>query len=94
MTARSELPSQSEGQCTSTVISRSGNTLKMHFVCQTPPSTGEGTYIFSGDNAYTMKMVMTTTRQVKPESMTMDGQGRWLSARCGAVKPVKPSPRS
>lgn len=90
MAARSELPSQSEGQCTSTVTSRSGNTLKMRFVCQNPPSTGEGTYTFSGDTAYTMKMVMTTTRQGKPESMTMDGQGRWLSASCGAVKPVKP----
>ena len=90
MAARSELPSQSEGQCTSTVTSRSGNTLKMRFVCQNPPSTGEGTYTFSGDTAYTMKMVMTTTRKGKPESMTLDGQGRWLAASCGAVKPIKP----
>jgi hypothetical protein len=90
MAARSELPSQSEGQCTSTVTSRSGNTLKMRFVCQNPPSTGEGTYTFSGDTAYTMKMVMTTTRQGKPESMTMDGQGKWLAAGCGAVKPIQP----
>jgi hypothetical protein len=90
MAARSELPSQSEGQCTSTVTSRSGNTLKMRFVCQNPPSTGEGTYTFSGDTAYTMKMVMTTTRQGKPESMTMDGQGKWLAAGCGSVKPIQP----
>ncbi len=90
MAARSELPSQSEGQCTSTVTSRSGNTLKMRFVCQNPPSTGEGTYTFSGDTAYTMKMVMTTTRQGKPESMTLDGQGKWLAAGCGAVKPIQP----
>jgi len=90
MAARSELPSQSEGQCTSTVTSRSGNTLKMRWVCQNPPSTGEGTYTFSGDTAYTMKMAMTTTRQGKPETMTMDGQGRWLAADCGAVKPLKP----
>ncbi len=90
MAARSELPSQSEGQCTSKVTSRSGNTLKMAFTCQNPPSSGEGTYTFSGDTAYTMKMVMTTTRQGKPESMTMDGQGKWLSADCGAVKPVQP----
>lgn len=90
MAARSELPSQSEGQCTSTVTSRGGNILKMRFVCQNPPSTGEGTYTFSGDTAYTMKMVMTTTRQGKPETMTMDGQGRWLAASCGAIKPIKP----
>lgn len=90
MAARSELPSQNEGQCTSTVTSRSGNTMKMRFTCQNPPSSGEGTYTFSGDTAYSMKMVVNTTRQGKPESMTMDGQGRWLSADCGAVKPLKP----
>lgn len=90
MAARNEMPSQQEGQCTSTVTSRSGNTLKMAFTCQNPPSSGEGTYTFSGDTAYTMKMVMNTTRKGKPESMTMDGQGKWLSASCGAVKPLKP----
>lgn len=90
MAARSELPSQSEGQCTSKVTSRSGNTLKMAFTCQNPPSSGEGTYTFSGDTAYTMKMVTTTTRQGKPESMTMDGLGKWLSADCGTVKPIQP----
>lgn len=90
MAARSEMPSQHEGQCTSTVTSRSGNTLKMAFTCQNPPSSGEGTYTFNGDTAYTMKMVVNTTRQGKPESMTMDGQGRWLAASCGSVKPVQP----
>lgn len=90
MAARSEMPSQQEGQCTSTVTSRSGNTLKMAFTCQNPPSSGEGTYTFNGDTAYTMKMVVNTTRKGKPESMTLDGQGKWLSADCGAVKPLKP----
>lgn len=90
MAARSELPSQQEGQCTSTVPARSGNTLKMAFTCQNPPSSGEGTYTFNGDTAYSMKMVVNTTRKGKPESMTMDGQGKWLSADCGTVKPLKP----
>jgi len=89
MAARSEMPSQNEGECTSTVTSRSGNTLKMKYVCKNPPSNGEGTYTFSGDTAYTMKMVMNTTRQGKPETMTMDGQGKWLAADCGSVKPIK-----
>lgn len=89
MAARNEMPSQTEGDCTSTVTARSGNTMKMSYVCKTPPSTGEGTYTFSGDTAYTMKMVMNTTRKGKPETMTMDGQGKWLASDCGAVKPVK-----
>lgn len=88
MAARSEMPSQNEGECTSTVTSRSGNTLKMSVVCKNPPSTGEGTYTFSGDTAYTMKMVMNTTRKGKPETMTMEGQGKWLAADCGSVKPM------
>jgi hypothetical protein len=89
MAARSEMPSQNEGDCTTTVTARSGNSLKMSYVCKNPPSTGEGTYTFSGDTAYTMKMVMNTTRQGKPETMTMDGKGKWLSSDCGAIKPIK-----
>lgn len=89
MAARSEMPSQTDGDCTSTVTPRSGNTMKMSVACKNPPSTGEGTYTFSGDTAYTMKMVMKTTRQGKPETMTMDGQGKWLSSDCGAIKPIK-----
>ena len=38
--------------------------------------------------AYRSKMTMTSTRQGKPEKMDMDGQGKWLSADCGSVKPL------
>lgn len=89
MAARSELPSQTEGDCTTTITSRSGNTLKSSFACKNPPTTGEGTYTFNGDKAYTMKMAMQTTRNGKPQSMTMEGQGKWLSADCGSVKPIQ-----
>jgi hypothetical protein len=43
---------------------------------------------FSGDTAYTMKMNTTTTVKGKPEKMTMDASGKWLSADCGAIKPI------
>ncbi|MCB4362391.1 DUF3617 domain-containing protein [Hydrogenophaga taeniospiralis] len=88
MAARQELPSQTEGDCTTTIHSRSASALKMSYVCKNPPSSGEGTYTFSGDTAYTMKMVMNTTRQGKPTSMTMEGQGKWLSTDCGSIKPM------
>jgi len=90
MAARGDMPTQTEGDCTTTITSRSGNTLKMNFACKNPPATGEGSYTFQGDTAYTMKMAMKTTRAGKTESMTMDGQGKWLSADCGKVKPLKP----
>lgn len=89
MAAKSELPSHTEGDCTSTITSRSGNTLKSKFACKNPPTTGEGTYTFSGDKAFASKMVMQSVRNGKPETMTMEGQGKWLSADCGAVKPIQ-----
>jgi Protein of unknown function (DUF3617) len=89
MAAKQEMPVQTEGDCTTTVTSRSANVVKMNFVCKNPPSSGEGTYTFQGDSAYTMKMLMKTTHQGKPQNVTMDGQGKWLSANCGNVKPMK-----
>jgi hypothetical protein len=89
MAAKQDMPMQNEGDCTSTVTSRSASALKMSIVCKNPPSTGEGTYTFSGDTAYTMKMVMNTTHKGKPQTMTLDGQGKWVAAACGAIKPLK-----
>jgi hypothetical protein len=89
MAAKQDMPVQTEGECTTTVTSRSASALKMNFVCKNPPSTGEGTYTFSGDTAYTMKMVMNTKHKGKPQTTTMDGQGKWVAAACGAVKPSK-----
>lgn len=89
MAAKQDLPVQTEGECTTTVTSRSANVVKMNFVCKNPPSTGEGTYTFQGDSAYTMKMLMKTTHQGKPQNVTLDGQGKWVAANCGNVKPLK-----
>jgi hypothetical protein len=94
MAARNDMPQQTEGDCTTTITSRSGSTLKMKFVCTKPPSSGEGTYTFKGDTAYTMQMTMSSQHQGKPQNMTMDGQGKWLSADCGAIKPMTaPAPK-
>lgn len=90
MAARNDMPSQTEGDCTTTITARSGNILKMSFACKNPPTKGEGTYTFSGDTAYAMKMVMTSTEGGKPQTTTMEGQGKWLSADCGKIKPIKP----
>ncbi|MDO9433808.1 DUF3617 domain-containing protein [Hydrogenophaga sp.] len=89
MAAKQDLPVQEKGNCTNTVTSRSGNVTKMKFVCTNPPSSGEGTYTFNGDTAYTMKMQMTSTQQGKPQNMSLDGSGKWLAASCGNVKPMK-----
>lgn len=89
MAERSEIPAQ-QGDCKTTQQSRSGNTLKVAFTCTNPPSSGEGQYTFTGAEAYTMKMAVTTTVQGKPQKMNMEGSGKWLGADCGNVKPVAP----
>lgn len=88
MAARQEMPTQTEGDCKTSITSRSANTMKMNFVCQNPPSSGEGTYTFNGDTAYTMKMVMQSVQNGKPQNVTIDGQGKWLSKDCGTIKPM------
>lgn len=90
MVERNQMPSQQRGDCKSTVQPRVGNTTKMSFTCTNPPSTGEGTYTMNGSDAYTMKMVVNTTVQGRPETMNMEGSGRWLGADCGDVKPIRP----
>lgn len=89
MAAKQQMPTQTEGECTTTVTSRSASAMKLNFVCKNPPSSGEGTYTFSGDTAYTMKMVMKSMQDGKPHNMTIDGQGKWLSQDCGNIKPIQ-----
>lgn len=90
MAERNEMPQQQQGDCKTTQSPRSGNTVKISYVCTQPPSSGEGVMTFNGDTAYTMKMNTTTTVKGKSEKMTMDAAGKWLSADCGNIKPIAP----
>ncbi|MDP1740646.1 DUF3617 domain-containing protein [Polaromonas sp.] len=87
MIDRNELPAQ-QGDCKTSTSPRSGNTMKMSFVCTQPPSSGEGTVTYVSPEAYSMKMVMKSNVQGKPETMTMDGGGKWIASDCGTVKPI------
>jgi len=77
-----------EGDCKASPSPRTGNTMKMSFTCTKPPTTGEGQVTFVSAEAYTSKMVVKTQAGGRPEQITMDGQGKWLSAECGAIKPM------
>ena len=89
MAERNDVPMQ-EG-CTMTKQQRSGNTMKMAYTCSRPPSSGEGEFTFMGGEAYKSHMVVTTSAKGKPETMEMDGAGKWLGADCGSVKPITPA---
>ena len=86
MVERNEVPMQ-EG-CRMTKQQRSGNTFRMAYACTNPPSSGEGEFSYQGSEAYTSRMTVKTTVDGKTETMTMQGQGRWLKADCGNLKPA------
>jgi Protein of unknown function (DUF3617) len=88
MVARNEPPAQ-QGDCKQESMQRSGNTTKFKFTCSKPPSTGEGEYTLHNPGSYTMKLKTVTQTKGKPETMTMEAQGKWLSNDCGNLKPVK-----
>lgn len=85
MAERNDVPMQ-EG-CTVTKQQRSGNTMKMAYNCTKPPSSGEGEFTFMGSEAYKSHMVVNSNAKGKPETLEMDGTGKWLGADCGSVKP-------
>jgi hypothetical protein len=87
MAERNEVPSQ-KGDCKTTTSPRAGNSVKMAFTCANPPSTGEGELTFISPEAFTMKMQVTSAASGVPEKTNMEQSGRWLSADCGAVKPI------
>ncbi|WP_310383101.1 DUF3617 domain-containing protein [Roseateles sp.] len=77
-----------EGDCKSTYAARVGNTMKMAFTCSKPPSSGEGQVEFVSPQGYKSRMTITSSAAGRSEKMDMDSQGKWLSAECGAVKPI------
>ena len=78
------------GDCRTTRQQRSGNTLTMAFTCNNPPSSGETQVTFSGNEAYSSRTTITTKSNGQPETMTVEGTGKWLGADCGSVKPIQP----
>lgn len=86
MVERNEVTTQ-EGDCKATNAPRVGNTMKLSFVCTQPPTSGEGQMTFTSPEAYASKMTVKSARKGNSETMTMDMQGKWLSAECGAIKP-------
>lgn len=90
MAARRELPTGQQGQCSST-STPTANGMNVSFTCANPPSSGNGQVTLAGDSAFATTMNVTSSARGKPETMTVDGSGRWLSADCGARTPARPS---
>ncbi|RZA11664.1 MAG: DUF3617 domain-containing protein [Lysobacteraceae bacterium] len=87
MVERDSIPTQ-QGNCKSTQSPRAGNTIKVNFSCTSPASSGDGTVTFLSPTAYTSKMNIRSTQGGKTETLAVDSSGKWVSADCGAIKPV------
>jgi hypothetical protein len=89
--ARDEFPAARDG-CTQKA-ERSGDTWTMTVQCPArdgqPASSGRGTVTLQGSTGYAGDFTMDRRVDGKPEQMTMKTRGRWISADCGSVKPIR-----
>ena len=88
MIERSQMPEQTQGDCTSTTSNKTNTSMTFRFTCVSPPSSGEEHYTFMGDSAYSMKMKINSPQQGKPVVTTMDSSGKWLGGGCGSTTPT------
>jgi len=91
MVERKEMPTN-RGECKTTKQSMSGSTMNVAFTCVNPPSSGEGQFTFNSPESYNMKMTVNTQVQGRPETMNMEGSGKWLGSDCGDIKPPRTKP--
>ena len=91
MAARDEF-NPGDSRCKSSSFTRSGNTVRFKFSCDTErgPSSGEGEYTLVSDTETRSKMFVNTMHEGKPMRMDMKSSGRWLGASCGDLKPIAP----
>jgi Protein of unknown function (DUF3617) len=79
---------QGQQGCQITSTSRSGSTWRWSGHCKQPPGSLEGSTSLQGDTAYRSEVKMKTERNGKAHVMTSTVDARWVSADCGAVKPI------
>ena len=87
--ARQSVPMEQRPDCKYDQ-SRSGATMNIKYVCAKPPSQGDIEITTLGPERYTMKM--RGTGGAKATKIAMQGEGQWLGADCGSVKPVPRPP--
>lgn len=87
---RNMAPVTHHGNCTQDV-KRSGSTIQTHFGCTDPASEGDATVTLRGNEGFTNDVTVRHQRQGKTEVTKVSGEGRWLGADCGDVKPMQSS---
>lgn len=89
MAARDDMP-QNDSNCKQTSKERSGNTVRVKFVCTGKEATsGESEYTMLSDKQHKGRTIVNSTVNGKPQRMEMEHTGKWLGADCGDLKPRK-----
>ncbi|MCC7703208.1 DUF3617 domain-containing protein [Janthinobacterium sp. GW460P] len=83
MAARKQIPTGQPGDCTSKNKDIAGG-MQVSFTCANPKSSGEGKVMFSGDQAFSMQLAVTTSARGTPEQVNVTSNGKWLGATCPA----------
>lgn len=83
MAARKQIPTGQPGDCTSKNKDIAGG-MQVSFTCANPKSSGEGKVLFTGDQAFSMQLAVTTSARGTPEQVNVTSNGKWLGASCPA----------
>ena len=84
----------SNGHCSRTNVSTSGNTTKFDFACESAHSaiTGHGVFTAMGDSAFAVSSTADTVSSKMTMHVQSDIAGKYISSDCGDVKPVVAPP--
>ncbi|MDN2678417.1 DUF3617 domain-containing protein [Janthinobacterium sp. SUN033] len=83
MAARKQIPTGQPGDCKSKNTDIAGG-MQVSFTCANPKSSGEGKVMFTGDQAFSMQLAVTTSARGAPEQVNVTSSGKWLGASCPA----------
>ena len=81
MAARRQIPTGQPGDCKSKNTDIAGG-MHVSFACANPKSSGEGKVMFTGDQAFSMQLAVTTSARGTPEQVNVASSGKWLGASC------------
>ncbi|GAA6142893.1 DUF3617 domain-containing protein [Hydrogenophaga sp. 5NK40-0174] len=86
---KQDVPMPTKGDCTTEIKSKTKTSMKMHFECTNPASSGDAEYSFPNDKSY--KGVITTTQQLEGQARNtrIDSSGQWLGESCEGVAAFK-----
>jgi Protein of unknown function (DUF3617) len=79
-------------RCKTDITSRSATAWKWRSVCTQPEFEMDGEALFTNLENYTVKTLMNSQRQGKPQTMRMTVTAKWVGPDCGDLKPMQAAP--